>query len=142
LIASSPLSGNQYHWQINNGSLFADITDNSLYSGGTTDTLTITNAPDSLYGNQYRCKITNNSIITYSPSYSLKFVETWTGAAGTSAWETAGNWSCGSVPDVFTDVIIHSGNVKLNSNTSVRSISISNGASLNISNGYRLIVNH
>ncbi len=67
---------------------------------------------------------------------------TWTGAVNT-AWETAGNWSCGTVPDDPTmDVIINTGTVNLNSNRTCRSISIQSGAIVNITPGFNLTVVH
>ncbi|UEG49096.1 carbohydrate-binding protein [Ferruginibacter lapsinanis] len=141
LIAGNFKTGDTYQWQINTGSGFTDLTNNLLYSGVNTDTLTLQNASSSMYGNLYRCRINNNtSGITYSTPYLLRFIETWTGAAGTPLWETAGNWSCNTVPDENTDVIINSGNVILNSTTTVRSFYVSDGAIFNIKSGHKLTI--
>ncbi|MEI9935132.1 MAG: hypothetical protein WDM71_09865 [Ferruginibacter sp.] len=54
-----------------------------------------------------------------------------------SAWENPTNWSCGELPDANTNVIIDSGTVVLNSNTSVRSITINNNsANLRVTTGH------
>jgi hypothetical protein len=47
----------------------------------------------------------------YSDEYALKFGARWTGAVNTN-WQTAGNWTCGSVPDQYTDVTIVAGAAK------------------------------
>lgn len=47
-----------YQWQVsNNGSPFSDLTDGSQYSGATSGTLTVKDAPFSSNGNLYRCII-------------------------------------------------------------------------------------
>ncbi len=48
-----------YKWQENAGSGFADITNGGVYSGATTQTLTLTGASLALNGRQYRAVVTN-----------------------------------------------------------------------------------
>ncbi len=48
-----------YQWQVNTGSGFTDITNNTTYSGATTATLHLTNVPMSFNGYTYRCKATS-----------------------------------------------------------------------------------
>jgi len=55
-----------YQWQVNTGSGFTNITNNSVYSGATTSTLGVTNVTSAIAGNQYQCVVTNSS-----PAYSL-----------------------------------------------------------------------
>jgi len=129
------ITGSSYQWQLNTGSDFITIADGTNYSGSSTSTLLLNNIPSSWYGYQYRCLVNNN---TFSNVFTLKFTDTWTGAAGTTAWETGANWSCGSTPDANTDAIINSGTVILNSNTSCRSVSVSNAANCTIASGYKL----
>lgn len=51
-----------YQWQesTNGGSTWADITNNAIYGGATTGTLTITGATGGMGGYQYRCKAIND----------------------------------------------------------------------------------
>ena len=56
--------------------------------------------------------------------------------------ENPGNWSCGVIPDTNTDVIISSGTVILNSNTSVRTLSLGPSVSFTINPGFNLIITH
>lgn len=66
---------------------------------------------------------------------------TWIGMVST-AWENPANWSCGTLPDANTDVIINSGTVVLNSNTSIRSFTVKPGVNFTVTPGNNLIVNH
>jgi len=54
-FAITAIDVTNYQWQVNEGSGFFDVTNNTVYSGATTNTLTITSAPFSANGNQYRC---------------------------------------------------------------------------------------
>jgi hypothetical protein len=66
----------------------------------------------------------------------------WTGAVNT-AWENAGNWSCGSVPVATTDVIIKTGVPNypvVNSNANCKSLYNALGTALNIQPGFKLVV--
>jgi alpha-L-fucosidase 2 len=141
LIAATPATGNTYQWQVNNGVGYTNINNSSIYSGVTSDTLTLNAAPSTLYGNIYRCAVTNNTITTYSTASTLQFADTWMGTIN-NAWETAGNWSCGTVPDSNTDVIINSGTVVISSVVSIRSLQLSSSAHLTINTGNQLNVLH
>ncbi|MCD4682904.1 MAG: FG-GAP-like repeat-containing protein [Bacteroidales bacterium] len=48
-----------YQWQVNEGNGFADLINNTIYSGVTTDTLQITTASITMSGFQYRCVLSN-----------------------------------------------------------------------------------
>lgn len=65
----------------------------------------------------------------------------WMGSVD-SLWENAGNWSCGRVPDINTNVIINSGIVTINSAAICRSISASPAANVTVTPGFSLRVAH
>jgi hypothetical protein len=111
------------------------INGNANFSGTQGLTLSLVNIPSSWYGYKFRCQVSGIS----SETYQLKFTNTWTGAVS-NAWENPGNWSCGSVPDINTDVLINSGTVNINANTSIRSISLSAGVTLTVNTGVMLTV--
>ncbi|MBN8782014.1 MAG: gliding motility-associated C-terminal domain-containing protein [Terrimonas ferruginea] len=50
-----------YQWQVDNGSGFVDITNNAIYGGAATATLTLTNPPASYSGYTYRCRMQNGT---------------------------------------------------------------------------------
>ncbi len=129
-------------WQVNTGAGFTNINNNSLYSGVNTATLMINNAQSSMTGFKYRCVYTSNNTLVNSPEYVLKYTAIWGGAVS-SAWEDAGNWLCGILPDINTDVIVKEGVLNypiINSNSSCRSISASSNASIKIKTGFNLTI--
>ena len=75
-------------------------------------------------------------------SWIVSTVNTWTGAAGTTAWTTPGNWSCGLVPTAVTDVIIGTATFYpvITSPVAINSLTINTGASLNVVSGNSLTV--
>lgn len=135
----SNITGSSYQWQVNTGSNYTNLAGGTNYTGTGSPVLQLINIPSSWYGYQYRCLVNGTS---YSNIYTLKFTDTWTGAGGTPAWENPANWSCGSVPDANTDVIINGGMVILSSNTSVRGITIKPGVLFTINQPYNLTVTH
>lgn len=76
--------------------------------------------------------------VTFNPSL-CPGENVWTGAVD-NAWENAANWSCGSVPDLNTNVTINSGTVNLNSNRSCRSIHINPAVNFKVTAGFNLTV--
>jgi hypothetical protein len=48
----------RYQWQVNTGAGYADLVNGSNYAGVTTNNLTLTNAPITFSGYQYRCIVT------------------------------------------------------------------------------------
>jgi hypothetical protein len=60
-FSMSATSAATYKWQVstNGGTSFSDITNNAIYSGSTTNTLTLTTLPSSYAGYQYRCRATS-----------------------------------------------------------------------------------
>jgi endoglucanase len=140
-VAAAPIPGNTYQWQVstNNGSSYTNISNGALYSGVGTDTLTLNSASSTMYGYLYRCTV--NGSTAGSQVATLKFADTWIGTIN-NAWETAGNWSCGIVPDANTDVIISSGTPVINSIVNIRSLELDPSAILTVSQSKQLNILH
>jgi hypothetical protein len=136
-ILKSDISGTNYQWQLDNGTGFVSIADNSNYVGGNTNSMQLNNIPSSWNGYQYRCLADGSA----SNNYTLKFVNSWTGTLNNS-WENPANWSCGSMPDSNTDVIINSGTVVVNSNVSIRSLKVNTGVNFTVNAGFVLSITH
>jgi hypothetical protein len=137
----SNLTGSTYQWQVNTGSGFTNISDNSSYAGTLTNQLQLKNVPSSSYGYQYRCLVNGAS---YSNVISLKFISYWGGTKNKN-WEDPSNWSCGNIPDANTDVVVQNGlsnYPEVNSNTSCRTVTVSTGATLTVKPGVNLTVTH
>lgn len=70
----SKMTGTTFQWQVDNGTGYTNVTDGGIYSGATTSILSLTTAPTSMYGYQYRCLVNGT---TYSDAFLLKFGMTW-----------------------------------------------------------------
>ncbi len=130
LSLQTNLSGSSYQWQLKIGGSFTNISNNANYSGVNSPALLISNLPAAFAGYKYRC-IVNGSI---SEVHTLQISNEWIGTAS-SSWHNPANWSCGIVPDSYTDVIISSGNVLVTNHTSIRSLQLMAPASLTVTSG-------
>lgn len=129
--------GTNYQWQVNTGSGYTNIINNTNYAGANQVTLQLMNIPSAWYGYKYR-RVTDGF---NSDVFQLQFSDSWTGAAN-NAWENALNWYCGTVPDVNTDVIINSGTIIINSDVTIRSLKVNPGVSVTVSPGRKLTILH
>ena len=138
ILFTSAGGGTVYQWQQDTGTGYANITDGPLYTGTGTAAMQLINLPTSFSGYKYRCVKDGVN----GPGYSVRFTNVWQGNTGTN-WFTATNWSCGIVPDQYTDVIIPGGVINyplINANTAVKSISVYAGAVVTVSAGTGLQV--
>ena len=95
----------------------------------------LANIPSSWYGYKFRCLVSGN----VSLIFEIRGVNTWTGAVS-NLWENPLNWSCGVVPDQYTDVIINAGTVIVSSNANVRTITLGREVSFSVNPGYTFTV--
>ena len=138
IVLVADTTGANYQWQLNTGSGFNNISNNSNYSGVTTNTLSLNNISSSWYGYKYRCVVSGIN----SSEATLIFSNTWTGLVNT-AWENPGNWQCNTLPDAYTDVYLNNGsNVILNSNAACRSLNLKPGANFTVHTGFILTTIH
>ena len=91
--------------------------------GATGANLLLKNIPDSFAGYQYRC-ISNRETGTV---FTIHFLNNFTGVIN-DLWENPGNWSCGKVPGLYSDVTISSGQVLVNANTIINRLTAAQGA--------------
>jgi len=82
IFSMSATGAGNYQWQINNGAGWADVTNGTNFSGATTATLTIQNAPSIMNQTEYRCiamascsnfvrDTTNTAILTVLPNTNI-----------------------------------------------------------------------
>ena len=136
----SNFSGVPHQWQQSTDSVnFTNIVDNANFSGTNTSVLNLTNIPSSWYGYQYRYIVNGYSYQVFT----LKFSNNWVGNVDND-WNNPANWSCGSVPDAFTDVNIQCCGITINvtQNCSVRSLTILSGATVNVNSGVVFTIIH
>lgn len=62
-----------YQWQVNTGSGFSNITNGGVYSGATTQTLSLASAPNTMNGYQYRCVVSGACPSINSTTATLNF---------------------------------------------------------------------
>ena len=137
-ISYTATGGGTYQWQENNGVGYTNISNGVNYAGATTATLQLINLPTSTTGNKYRCLVNGN------PDYerTLRFNFIWNGFQSTN-WMDPANWSCGALPDQYSDVVIPAGLTNypvLSANTSVRSVTTYTGGLVNIASGIQLLI--
>ncbi len=124
-------TNSSYQWQVHDGTGYTNISNTSVYNGINTDTLILSNAPSLWYGYLYRCIVTTNQGTLHSAPVPLRFVYYWDGSVDNN-WETAGNWNCNIVPGLNADVIINSGNVLVNSNVTISSLTLGSTAEYSV----------
>ena len=142
-VYTTNILGSNYQWQVDDGSGYINLNNGVYYGTVGSNILNIANAPTSFFNNKYRCAITTTDGIVYSEIFILKFVITWLGTAST-AWENPLNWSCNMLPNDKTDVIIDAGTLftpQVNSNTTIRSVTLNNNAQIQIKTGANLTIN-
>ena len=128
---TSSITGAGYQWQVNTGGGFSNISNNANYTGTTTSVLGLNSMPAEWAGYQYRCLVNGAT----SNVFTLKFRNYFTGAVN-NTWENINNWSCGSLPDSRTDVVINTGTLTLNSNVTCKSITVNTGATFIVTAGF------
>jgi Metallo-peptidase family M12/Reprolysin family propeptide len=136
------IGGTAYQWQVNNGSGYVNISNNSVYSGATTDSLVLAAPPTLTYGYKYRCAVTTAAGIVYSQEYTLRFGLTWLGTVS-KAWENPANWGCSVLPDDNTDVTISAGAPfypEVSVNTTIRSLTVQPSATVMVQTGIQLTI--
>lgn len=135
----SNITGATYQWQVMraNESSYNNVAADAWHSGVNSSQMTITAIPSSWYGSKYRCVVNTGT----SKVFTIKFINRWTGAMDNN-WENPGNWSCGTVPDQNTDVVIGSGTVVVNANTTIHSLYLSPGVNFTVTTGVVLTILH
>lgn len=134
---TAPQTGAPYRWQesTDNGINYSLIYNSNAFLGVGTHTLTIRRIPSSWNGRRYRCLVNNVPAIVYKIDITNQFI-------GSGNWETLSNWSCNSLPDQYTNVIISSGEVTINSDVVCNTLTVLPGASVVVSPGFNLTVLH
>ncbi len=133
--------GTAYQWQKNDGNGYVNITDGSLYNNVTTSKLTIINPATITTGTKFRCMVTSGGI-TYSAENTIRFYNRWQGTIDNN-WLNPANWSCGSLPDQYVDVIVPSAKTiypLVNVSGSIRTLQTETGSSVTVATGGSLIV--
>lgn len=133
LTLFSELTGSRYQWEIDSGNGFRSIAESSQWQGVQTNRLRLRNMPSSRTGDRYRCIVDGR----ISKMQEVGFQRRWIGTTNT-AWENPANWSCGQVPDRYSDVIIPAGTVVVSSQVEIRSLQVRPGARVQVKPGFQI----
>lgn len=131
-------TGASYQWQVDEGAGFVNLSNNSTYEGVNTATLLIKSATGPMAGFRYRALVN----LQFTQPDTLKFVNYWTGNIS-DAWEDPLNWSCLTVPNEFSNVVIEGNKDRyplVNSNPIIRGLQANTGSSITVRNGYTITV--
>jgi hypothetical protein len=134
----SKISGTNYQWKMITDTGFENISDNNIFIGSAAAALQVNNIPSYFTAIRFVCFVDGN----FGDTFSIKIANKWTGAVD-SSWETPGNWSCGAVPDVYTDVLVENTSINpivINSDASCKTLLISPNSVLKINDGYNLSI--
>jgi hypothetical protein len=66
---------------------------------------------------------------------------TWVGGPSGN-WDVPGNWSCGQVPTVNSDVEINLGTVTLNVNAEVKTLKVGSTGGITVLTGKTVVIDH
>jgi hypothetical protein len=130
-----------YSWSPSTG-LFIDAALTTPYTGQNTFIVYAKPASTTTYTLQVNvgsCSNSNTVTVTVLPPGTLE----WTGAVNTD-WTNAGNWKCGIVPTITSNVVINSGCPNypvLTLNVEIRSMTVRPGASVTVNTGFDLKLN-
>ena len=134
--------GDTYQWQQNAGTGFVNISNGTQFSNTTTATLTVINPAFINTGILYRCTITTGGTTTFSTENTLRFYNRWLGLVDNN-WQNTANWSCGIIPNQYTDVIIPSAKAfypLTNVSGTIRLLQAENGSTISIAPGGNLVI--
>ena len=99
-------NASSYQWQLNTGTGWTNISNNSIYSGTNTNTLAITGAITGMNNYKYRCSITNNCGTVFSTTALLLIILPATPSISIKA---SSNTICKGEPVTFTASITNGG---------------------------------
>lgn len=134
----SNVTGNNYQWQLETDSGHISVMAGSHYLGENTKELQILNIPSYWSGLKFRCLVDGN----YSVQFTISISNEWKGSID-SLWENGVNWSCGTIPDIYTNVTINNTSINpliINSNVSCKTITLNPQAILKVNPNFTMQV--
>ncbi|MES2774407.1 MAG: M12 family metallo-peptidase [Bacteroidota bacterium] len=134
--------GSAYQWQVFNGTSFVNVSNGPAYANVSTNKFTVIAPADTTTGTRFRCAVTTPGGTIYSSEIILRFYNRWLGNVNNN-WTSSANWSCGVIPNQYTDVILPSAKTiyPLNNVTgTIRKLLAENGSSITVKTGSNLIV--
>lgn len=138
-----------YQWRYFDGTSWTNVTDGGIYSGATTNTLTVTGFSAAIDNYQFYCELVETGQCTNVTRASQLTVfgsagtlGEWSG--GTSGdWTDCKNWSDGTIPTSTTNITIPNigTSPSVSSDLTINNLTVNTGATLLISGATTLTVN-
>jgi gliding motility-associated-like protein len=97
-FSTTASNANSLRWQINSGTGWTDLTDNGVYSGSVTNTLSVTGVDATMNTNQFRCVANNSCGNMYTLPASLTVL---TPVVPSITISTAASTICSGAPTLF-----------------------------------------
>ncbi len=132
---TSIINGSTYTWQVDSGYGFVDIDASPYFSGNNTIELDVINPPSNWYNYRFRCVVDDDlSSISF-----LTFSSKWKGGS-VNRFSVAENWECGVLPDKNTDVFIDRDTVVLDTDITIRSLTVTEPGYIKMLPGVELVL--
>jgi hypothetical protein len=159
LVYNSDAGGNDWYWAVDdfviNGlqnssyswapltGLFTDAAGTIAYTGTPTATVYANPSSTAIYTvtatSTPGCQNTANVTVNVLPPG----ISTWTGAINTD-WNNVGNWNCGGIPTITSEVVIPAGKPNypvITLNVEIKKITVDPGTSVTVATGFDLKLN-
>jgi trimeric autotransporter adhesin len=159
LVYNSDAGGNDWYWAVDDfvidgiqnssytwaalAGLFTDPAGTIAYTGTPTATVYANPASTATYTvtatSTAGCQNTANVTVTVLPPG----VSTWTGAINTD-WNNVGNWNCGGIPTITSEVVIPAGRPNypvITLNVEIKKLTVDPATSVTVATGFNLKLN-
>jgi len=130
-------NGSSYQWQSSSASSYENLQDGEGIQGAQTSSLQLSNITLAQHNLKLRCLVDG----VPAQGYVIKVVNRWVGLIGGNAdWHNPVNWSCGTIPDEETHVLIDGAQVLINTDATCKSLELRNNAKVNVNANTKLII--
>jgi uncharacterized repeat protein (TIGR01451 family) len=123
-VATAGTAPVAYQWQVNTGSGFVNVPAAAPYSGGTTNTLTITGITAGMAGYQYRCVLSNACTVPFNSGTATLSV----GATATLNSQPTAVSTCTGTTTTFSVTATSAGSFQWQVNTGSGFVDVTNTA--------------
>lgn len=135
-------SGSNYRWQEStDGVSYSYINASANFQNETTSVLNYTNLPSTYNAHFFRCEVDGES--AHALVFKIVFVNHFVNTSGAAIpFSNPDKWSCHTIPDENTNVIVDAGEVNISQNITIYSLIIGEDAGVHIEPGVILNVLH
>ena len=130
-------NGSSYQWQSSSGNSYVNLADAPGIQGALTGSLQLSNITLAQHNLSVRCLVDG----VPAQGYVIKVINRWVGLVGNNAdWHNPLNWSCGTIPDADTHVLIDGAEVLINNDATCKSLELRNNAKVHVTPNTKLTI--